>query len=166
MEKNEKLRILKNNSCFFMMSGALLIAFVICSLLAVNPFINLILFIFMIKFLTTGIVAYKKDKKCEIQRKEIFESLSFPEEENIEELEDCLEKNNDYTKVASNFLDYCSEKRCCNNYSVDLLYKIVNEMHRSGYNNDSIAEYLVSIMYETKDDRKLPEDLKLIKKLK
>lgn len=71
-----------------------------------------------------------------------------------------------YLPVAMSFNSYLKDKSL-NYYEIsDLTHKLISEMQRSGYNNDEIAEYLVSIMYETKDDKKLPQELKLIKKLK
>lgn len=69
-----------------------------------------------------------------------------------------------YIPETEVFADYLIGCKLTSANAYVMLYRVISEMQRSGYSDERIAEYLVETMYENKDNKKGPKELKLSNK--
>lgn len=92
--------------------------------------------------------------------KQMKKNASFVEDFTYED------KSKELETVAEVFYEYMEEKKYSYSVSLDILAKSFYELKRSGYDYSEIADYLIYLMYSSKDDKRINSEFKKIRKYK
>lgn len=115
-------------------------------------------------FFQTGLMlinTIKSAKKLNVINRNYKLKNYNKEKYKCKELEETDDKNlNPYFLVALWYIDYCQKNKFGYNDSVDITYKTIMEMQRSGYGNSEITEKLMMDMAQHNDEEKEHEQIK------